>query len=205
MVVTGEGKVTAIPDVAKISAGVADSGKNLASVEDSVNKKAKILTDALKKAGINENDIKTSSYNINPQSDYQANPPVITGYQVTTNYEVTIRNINNVNQVLSVITGSGANLIGGVSFDLSDDYQTKMMNEARNKAVEAAKTKAQGLAKASGVTLGKVINVAETPTTPNIRPLMATEKTDTGTSTLPSIQPGQAELSVSVSLSYEIR
>lgn len=206
MVVTGEGKVTAIPDIAKISVGIEDSGSSLTQVQDSVNKKSQILVAALKKLGIEEGDIKTTSYNISPQSNYRANPPTITGYQVSINYEVTVRKIDQINTVLTTVTGAGANLVGGVNFDLSDDAKNKAMDTARQDAVRQAKESAQSLAKASGITLGKIINVSESQN-PDIRPFLTADKAIGlgGAPAAPDIQPGTTEINVTISLSYEIR
>ena len=207
MTVTGEGKSTAVPDIAKISAGIQDSGPVLTQVQNSVNKKSQSLVSALKKLGIEEKDIKTSSYNIYPQSDYQANPPKITGYQVSISYEVTVRNIDKVNGVLTSVTQSGANLVGGVSFDLSDDAKNKALTEARKDAVTKAKDNAESLAKTAGITLGKIINVTESQGS-SPRPVMMTDKAvgiGGGSPATPDIQPGTTEINLMVSLSYEIR
>lgn len=207
MVVTGEGKATAIPDIAKVSAGIQDSGTSLTQVQNSVNKKSQTLVDSLKKLGIEEKDIKTSSYNIAPQQDYQADPPRITGYQVSVNYQVTVRDIDKVNDVLTTVTAAGANLIGGVSFDLSDGAKLKAMDVARQDAVAQAKENAKSLAKASGVTLGKIINVSET-TNGQPRPLalpVSAGGIAEKSAIQPDIQPGEAEIDLTVTLSYEVR
>jgi hypothetical protein len=208
MVVTGEGKSTAIPDIAKVSAGIQDSGTTLVQVQNSANKKSQSLVAALKKSGIEEKDIKTTSYNISPESDYQANPPRITGYQVSINYEVTVRNIEKINDVLTTVTGGGANLVGGVSFDLSDDAKLKAMDAARQDAVKEAKENAKSLAKASGISLGRIINVSESfGSAP--RPLYMTADKAVGLGggvpETPNIQPGTTEINITISLSYELR
>lgn len=207
MVVTGEGKSTAIPDIAKVSTGIQDSGSSLTQVQNSVNKKSQALVDSLKKLGIEEKDIKTSSYNVSPQQDYQANPPRITGYQVLVNYQVTVRNIDKVNDILTTVTASGANLVGGVSFDLSDDARLKAMDAARQDAVTQAKENAKSLAKASGVTLGKIINVSESingQPRPLAIPVSAGGVAEKS-AIQPDIQPGETEIDLTVTLSYEVR
>ena len=198
MVVSGEGKATAIPDVAKISAGIQDSGTSLIAVQNSVDKKSQNLVSALKNLGINDRDIKTTSYNIYPQQNYQTNPPTITGYQVSVNYEVTVRKIDQVNSILTTVTEAGANLVGGVTFDLSNTAKQKALDSARNDAVKIAKENAESLARASGVTLGKIINISENQNSAP-RPILMTEKST------PNTQPGEAEVSLTVSLSYEVR
>lgn len=207
MIVTGEGKTTAVPDIAKVSAGIQDSGTTLLSVQDSANKKSQSLVAALKKLGVDDKDIKTISYNISPQSDYQANPPRITGYQISISYEVTVRDIDKVNDVLTTVTGAGANLVGGVGFDLSDEAKNKAMDAARKDAVAQAKKNAESLAKASGITLGRIINVTENQVG-GPQPILMNEKAvglGGATPSTPDIQPGTTEIDLTVSLSYEVR
>lgn len=206
MIVSGDGKATAIPDIARVDAGIQSSGGSLSQVQSEVDKKSQTLVSALKNLGIDDKDIKTAAYNIYPQQDYQANPPTITGYQISVNYEVTIRKIDTINNVMTTLTSNGANLIGSVNFDLSDKAKLKATNNARIDAVAQAKTNAQSLADAAGVALGKVINVTENDGS-NIRPvpLMATGGGIEKSTTQPNIQPGTTEIDVTVVLSYEIR
>ncbi len=209
--VSGEGKVSVTPDIAKVTLGIQDSGSSLKSVQNSVNTKSKALTDALKKLGISEQDIKTTSYNVYPQYDFTQPSQKITGYQVSTNYEVAVKDFDKINDVIVNSTAAGANMVGNVNFDLNDSTKTAKMNEARSMAVADAKTKADGLAKAAGITLGKIINVSENQAQ-NIRPIaFAADKSAVGLggapapAVQPDIQPGQTEIDVTVSLSYQVR
>lgn len=208
MVVQGTGKVTVAPDIAKVNLGIQESGNSLKTVQDSVNKKSQSLVSQLKKLGIADRDIKTTSYSVYPNYDFSANPQRINGYSVSINYEVTVRNFDKVNDVLATATSFGANIVGGVSFDLSDDLKNQKTQEARNDAVKEAKQKAEGLAKAAGVTLGKIINVSEEEIGAP-RPIPLLEKAGGGGVPVPivqpNIQPGETEIDITVSLSYEVR
>ena len=208
MVISGDGKAVEIPDVAKVNAGIQISGPSLTQVQNDANKKSQTLVEALKKVGIEDKDIQTTSYNIYPQQNYNAIPPVITGYQVSTNYEITVRSIDKINSVMTIVTSAGANLVGGISFDLSDSAKTKAIDTARADAVSKAKQSAESLAKAAGVTLGPVINISETQS--GGRPILFAAPTANGSTlqksdTQPNIQPGSTEVDVTVSLSYELR
>jgi uncharacterized protein YggE len=207
-IVSGEGKVFVTPDIAKVTLGIEDSGASLKTVQNAVNTKSKSLTDALKKLGIGESDIKTTSYNVYPQYDYATPTQKITGYQVSTDYEVTVKDFDKVNDVVVAGTAAGANMVGNVSFDLNEGTKTEKMNEARALAVKDAKGRAEGLAKAAGITLGKIINVSENQNNNIIRPMALPVSGGGGPDksvTQPDIQPGQTELDVTISLSYEVR
>lgn len=206
LVVSGEGKVSVVPDIAKVNFGIQELGPSLKTLQSSVNAKSKTLTDQFKKLGIGDKDIKTTSYNVFPQYDYNAGTPRITGYQVSVNYEVTIRNFDVVNDILVAGTQNGANIVGGINFEINDDTKKQKLQEAREKAVSQAKEKAEGLAKAAGISLGKIINVSENQAVPLPRQLAVPVSGGGETKVIePSVQPGETELSVSVSLSYEVR
>lgn len=206
-IVSGEGKVSVTPDIAKIGFGILESGNSLKSVQNSVNNKSKSLVDALKKLGIAESDIKTTSYNVYPQYDYSSSTQRITGYQVSVSYEVTIKDFDKVNDAIVIATGAGANMAGGVNFEVNETTKKKKLEEARTLAVKEAKDKAEGLAKAAGITLGKIINVSENQNG-NIRqltiPVAGGGEADKSL-TEPDIQPGETEINVTISLSFEIR
>lgn len=208
-VVTGEGKVFVTPDIAKITVGIQENGSSLKSVQDNVNKKSKALTDAVEKLGVDKKDIKTVSYNLYPQYDYLTSTTNrITGYQVSTNYEITVRDFDKVNDILVAATASGANTIGNVGFDINEETKKEKLQEARELAVSEAKSKAEGLSKAAGITLGKVINVSENQAIPEIRPMYAAGAVGTVTqkSEAPAnVTPGETEINVTVNLAYEVR
>lgn len=209
MVVSAEGKVAVAPDIAKISVGIEESGTSLRTVQEAVNKKSKALVDQIKKLGVDEKDIKTTSYNVYPQNDYSANPPKITGYRVSTDYQINVKDFDKINDLMVVATNSGANVVGGVSFEISDVLKEEKLNEARAEASKKAKAKAQGLAKAANITLGKIINISESEGVDYPRPyLMDKAIPNAGGGapvTAPDIQPGQTDLTITVSLSFEIR
>jgi len=206
-VVTGEGKVFVTPDIAKITVGIQESGNSLKTVQDSVNKKSVALTDAVKNLGVKKEDIKTTSYNLYPEYDYQNSFNRLTGYRVSTTYEITIRDFDKINDLIVIATGIGANMEGGISFEINEVTEKEKLQEARKLAAVDAKEKAQGLASAAGITLGKIINISENRGLNEIRPLPAMG----GAVTLdkmaiePSIQAGQTEINVIVTLSFEVR
>ena len=206
MVVEGTGKAVATPDIAKVSFGIEESGNRLSEVQKLSSEKSKSLVDSLKGEGIGEKDIKTTAYNIYPDYDYSEGAiPRIIGYRVSINYEVTIKDIEKVNDVLVLATQNGANIVGGVTFELSDDEKDKLLEEARKEAADEARKKAESLAKAAGVSLGKVLSISEYSGGGYPIPLL--EKAIGGNTSVPApeITPGETEISITVSISYEIR
>ncbi len=201
--VTGEGKATAAPDIAVAGVGVQAQGPTVKQAQQELNRAINKVTEAIKKVGVEAKDIQTSAYNLNPTYDYREGRGRITGYQASSNLTVKVREIEKANQVIDAATTSGANQVGGVSFDIDD--KTKVENEARQKAVIEAKKKAEEAAKIAGFRLGRVINYSENFGS-GPRPIPMLAKTDMVVSGAPTqIEPGTNEITVSVTLSYEIR
>lgn len=200
--VSGEGKSTVQPDMAVASLGVQSRAPSAKNAQGELNKAINAVSDAIKKVGIDAKDIQTSNYSVYPIQDFRDNQQVVIGYQATSNLTIKIRDMDRANAVIDAATAAGANQIGGISFDVSD--KTKVENEAREKAVAEAKKKAGDAARIAGFRLGKIVNYSEGFNgSPRPMPLMARgEAKEAGTST--QIEPGSSEITVTVTLSYEI-
>lgn len=207
MMVTGVGKVTVVPDIAKITAGVEKSGTNLKQVQNEVNSISKTITDELKKLKIDDKNIKTISYNIYPEYDYNSPTRGVTSYRISTSYEIKITDFEKVNDALVLVTNAGANIIGGINLEVNEETKKQKLQEAREIAAKEAKEKASSLAKASGITLGKIVNVSENGGVDYPRPLYLEKALDVGSEPAvdANIQPGETEFEVTLTLFYELR
>lgn len=200
--VTGEGKVTASPDIALVTVGIVANGQTVKQAQDQVNSTINKVSDAVKKLGVDSKDIKTTNYSINPTYDY-SNGQKITGYSANTNLLIKVKQLEKTNSVIDIATANGANQVGGISFDIND--RTKLENEARQKAVDEAKKKAGDASRIAGFKLGRIINYSENPQGIGPVPLraMAADKAIGGAPT--QVEPGLSDIVVSVTLSYEIQ
>jgi len=202
--VTGEGMVQLSPDIAVVNAGVTAQALTVKAAQDELNRKINAVSSAVKKLGVDAKDIKTSNYNISPEYDYESPTRRITGYHANSNLTIKVRKLDSANDVIDAATANGANQISGISFDVDDKDAAE--NKARELAVKDAKTKAQQAAKTAGFTLGRIINYSEgRGSTP--RPVyMDKALTANMAEEAPTqLEPGTTELTVSVSLSYELR
>lgn len=200
--VSGEGKVSMIPDIAVVDIGVAAEGSTVSQVQQQLNQNMNAISNSIKRIGVDSKDIKTSNNNISPTYDYQSSPARIKGYQANSNLTIKVRKIDSANAVIDAATANGANRIDGISFDVDD--KTKATNLAREEAVKDAKSKAQAAAKAAGFRLGKIINYSEGGGA-GPRPIMLEKSAMLADSGAPTqVEPGSSELIVNVTLSYEI-
>lgn len=202
--VTGQGKVSIKPDIASITAGIISNGTTVKDVQENINSTINKISEAVKSLGVEAKDIKTGNYNIQPVYDYKSGTQKITGYSANTNLVIKVRDLNKANQVIDTATQNGANQISGVTFEVED--RAKAENEARAKAVNEAKKQANEASKIAGFSLGKIINYSES-TNNNPHPI-AFNKALTGgaaDSAQTSLEPGESEIVINVSLSFEIQ
>ena len=200
--VQGQGSAAAAPDKAVITLGVTQTGTLVLDAQNKANQASEKIIDSLKNLGIEEKDIKTTNYSVNPNYDYSGGTQRITGYLVTQNFEVKVP-IDKANQVVDAATSNGANLVGSVTFTLDEAKEELLKNQAREVAVRNAKASAQGLAKASGIKLGKIINVRETFGGGEPIPIIREAVGATSDQEKTNITPGENNVEVTVTLTYE--
>lgn len=198
--VSGEGKATGIPDTAELSVGVTKTASTVASAKDQVNTAANKIIQDLKRLGVPEKNIKTTNYSINPNYDYSRGGQNITGYTVTQTLAVDITPIDIANKAIDTATADGANLVGGINFTFNDKTKKDMEDKARTEAVKMAKEKADSLAKASGIRLGKIVDVQESNGF-EPRPIMMQSLEAKSADT--QLQPGENSITINITLSYE--
>lgn len=202
---SGEGKVVAKPDIAKINLSIVTDAPTSKAAQDDNSKKSKAVTDYLKKQNIEEKDIKTTGYNIYPQYKYSqfGGNPQITGYQVNQSMEVKIRDLDKVSNILDGVVSAGANQVNGLSFEI--DNQDALKAEARAKAIADAKKKANELQSQVGISLGKIVNFSENTGGYPIYFKSGAMETDGRGGGGPSVPTGENEITVNISITYQIK
>jgi uncharacterized protein YggE len=199
--VTGEAQVSVAPDLAQVDGGVTTEAKTAREASDANNKAMAAILPALKAAGIAEADIQTSRLSLFPQSSQSRpnGPMQITGYRASNRVTIRIRDVTKVAATIDALVGAGANDIGGVNFMVSQE--SKHLDDARVKALEDARRKAEIYAKAANVRLGAPVSISEEGSGGPV-PVRPQFKANVGAPV--SIAPGEETLRVSVSVSYEI-
>ena len=159
--VTASGTVTAEPDIALISTGVASEARTAREALDANSAAMRRLIGGLKAAGIEPRDIQTTSLNVEPVYEQRRDnrSPAITGYRVHNQVRITARDIDKLGEVLDQAVTLGANQIGGIQFEVSKAETLK--DEARRTAIANARRRAELFAAAAGVKLGRVLRIEE--------------------------------------------
>jgi uncharacterized protein YggE len=159
--VLGHGSVAVKPDTATLSIGVSVTDPDLAQAQQEATRLMTKVIAAVKANGVKDDDIQTAYYNVYAITRYDenGNPSGIVSYQVSNQVQVTVRDLGKVESVLEDAVTAGANTIYGVSFGIADPSAAK--SQARAEAVADAKQRAEELAAAAGLTLGRVVSMSE--------------------------------------------
>lgn len=212
--VSAQGKITAIPDVAQFTFSViTQGGKDIISLQKENTEKANKAVAFLKAQNVDTKDIKTVSYNLEPRYQYfdcnrLANegkicpPPEIVGYAVTQTVSVKIRDFGKIGGVLSGVVENGANSVSQLSFAIDD--QSSVEGKARDEAIGKAREKAETIAKAGGFKIGRLLSIEE-GFSPTPFYAFAGEETKGVMPSVPTIEPGSQEVTVNITLRYEIQ
>jgi len=202
--VTGEGKVTVIPDVAVLSLGVEAQAKTVTEAQQQAEDAMVAIEEELDKHGIAEEDVKTQRFSIYPVRRWEKDREILVGYRVTNMVTVKIRQVDDTGTIIDAVAEAGGdytriNSIGFTVDDPSDYYE-----EAREKAMAGAEAKAQQIADLAGVDLGKPTYINESsgyipaPYDYYLR--------EAGVPTEPTtpISPGETEIQLNVQVVYSI-
>jgi uncharacterized protein YggE len=198
--VVGEGKVDGTPDTLTISLSIAATAPDAIGASNQTSSRANAVTDALTGQGIDRKDISTTTVTLQPQYGGSDNTTVV-GYQSSNSINVKVRKIESGPQVLGAITTAGgdATRINSVTYSIEDDSQ--LVKDARGRAFDDAKNRAQQYAQLSGLDLGKVLSISETggaaPPTPSpVRFDVAAEAAP--------LSPGQQTVGFAVTVVWEL-
>ncbi len=215
--VTGEGISLNKPDFATINFSIVEEAKTASEATKKVSEKMNKVIEFLKEQKIEESDLKTMNVSVYPRYEYQTRemidypyPPedkerVLAAYEASQSLEVKIRDLDNAGTIIEGAVNAGANQMGGLIFDIEDQKISK--DDARNKAIEDAKAKAEKLASQLGVKLTKIVSYNENDQMPYLLKesrMMDSAPLGMGESDM-EIEPGEQEIKVIVNIGYEIQ
>lgn len=200
LTVQGTGKVTVVPDVARVYLGVTLTKP---TVKEARNAAAAAMTNvigAIKGLGIADKDIQTTGLNLSARYADGSSTKIV-GYIISEQVQVTVRDLDKAGDVVDTATAKGATDVNGISFELADP--AKSLDDARAAAIAAAQTSAQAMAAAAHVTLGTVVSVADGSAPTPIYYGAASGAVPMADVKTP-VQPGTQEISAAVTVVFEI-
>lgn len=206
IVVTGEGEASVAPDMALLSLSVMREAASAREALDANNAAMTAVTEAIKLFGIADRDLQTAGLQIMPRYDYTNKPDgtqeaKLVAYQVTNTLSVRVRDLVKTGEILDKAVSLGVNQGGNITF--ANDDPSAIITEARKKAVAEATAKANTLADAAGVKLGRVVEITDQSYAAQPMPIEA-KAFDRVAAAVP-IQAGENSYRVQVNMTFELK
>jgi uncharacterized protein len=198
--VVGSGQVQGVPDTLTADVGIEFTAPDVTVAMNQTNDRQQAVINALTGAGVDRKDISTTEVSLQPR--YDSSGGTITGYRADNSIRVKIHPADSASHVLAVIVGAGgdATRINSVSYSIADDSQ--LVKDARTRAFQDAKNRAEQYAQLSGLKLDKVISISEASggaaTAPPAPPR-------SGMQAAVPLEPGQQTVSFSVTVVWQLR
>jgi uncharacterized protein YggE len=167
--VSGQGSITLEPDLAVLSLGVEATGATVAEARNGAAAAMDAVVRALKARGVADKDLQTTSFNIYPQYDYievvedgiRRGKQVLRGYTVSNSASVKIRDLGNIGPIIDDAAEAGGDAVRNNGIGFTVENPKPFEAQLREAATKDALAKAQQYASLAGVSLGKLVYIAE--------------------------------------------
>jgi len=156
--VTGTAEIKVPPDEVQLTLGIDSHDKDLVVAKASNDQRIKKLMALAHTAGIEAKNIQTSALTMGPEYSEEKIPKLL-GYQVAQTVTVTLTDLSKYEDLMTSFLKVGVNRVDGIVFVVADPK--KYREDARLRAVRAAREKANTMAVELGQSLGKPWEVTE--------------------------------------------
>jgi uncharacterized protein YggE len=156
--VTGTAEIKVAPDEVTLLLGIDSHDKDLLVAKAENDKRGKKLLNLVHSAGVDPKNIQTSALTMGPEYTEEKIPKFL-GYRVSQVVTVTLRDLSRYEDLMTSILKVGVNRVDGITFLVADPQ--KYREEARLKAVQAARDKATTMARQLGLAIGKPWEITE--------------------------------------------
>ncbi len=206
IVVSGTGVASAEPDLARINLGVQVLSPSVGEALNTANTSLESILSVLANYNVDESDTQTRYFNINTQYDYSGEgAPTVTGYQITNELSVNVRDIESLGDLITDIVDSGGNpvRVNGISFAIEDT--TALEDQALAEAIADAKARAERMAELTGVTLGDLVTVSQAGGASPVAQPVAFAAESLARSAPTPIRTGDLEITINIQALYTIQ
>jgi len=202
LVVTAQGRADVRPDIATISVGVRTEGATAAAALAQNNTLLAAVLDRLRASGIAERDLQTSGLALGPLFEYNnttgTRKPA--GYEANNGLTVRVRDLAKLGTILDLVVADGANTFNGLTFGLAEP--TPAEDAALASAVREARRKADLIATAAGLSVGRIVDITEAGYSPPTPRMLA--RSDVVMEAAVPIAEGEVSYAASVTITYEL-
>ena len=204
IVVSGTGHVAVQPDVADLRLGVTVTKPTVVAARAEAAVTLEAILRAVDGAGISRADVRTATLSVQPRYDYRdGRAPVLTGYEIANIVEISVRDLSVLGGVIDATLAAGATSMDGLTFRLADPVPSE--RDARRRAMAEARSRADVLAEAAGLTIVGVSDILEGQPLRPPGPLAKAERMALAADAPTPVEAGTLEVTVTVSVTYRAR
>jgi hypothetical protein len=200
--VTGAATVKGTPDTVSFDIGMQNSAASASAALKFNNARVKALEKTLMKHGVTKQNMQTSGLNISEETN---NNGQVTGFTVEDDLTVTMHDLAKAGGAIgaaATAAGNGVEL-NSISFSISND--SKLLAQARARAMRNAHTEASDIAVAGGTSLSGIATVVDQENQSTPPPLTyATGFAAAEKSVAVPVQAGSESISVQLSVVYTL-
>ena len=197
--VNATGQVEAAPDLAALELGVETQAPNAQSALAQNAERLNRVLAALRRAGVAKDDLQTSQVSLWPQRE--SDGTTVTGYQATNTVSVEL-GVEKAGAAIDAAVGAGANVVSGPA--LAVEERDALYRQALAKAVEAGRAKAEAVAKAARVSVGRMTAVVESAGYEQQPPFAYEAAPRDAMASATQIEPGTQEIEATVTVTFAV-
>jgi uncharacterized protein YggE len=200
--VTGTAEINVAPDEAILRLGVDTSNKDLAYAKSQHDTRAKKVIALAHDAGVEAKYIQTSELTMGPEYTQDRDRQLV-GYFVSQTIAITLKDLSKYEALMTSLLEAGVNRVDGIDFRVAETRKYK--DEARAKAIRAAREKAVAMAAELGQTIGKPWSISEDSESGFLNGMANAAGGGGGMppeSEGPTLAPGQVTIRASISVSF---
>ena len=211
--VSGTGRVPVAPDIAILRLGIETQEVSVSEAQAKASEAMDKVMAALTESGVAEKDMQTQNFRIRQRTrwDDEQQQEVVVGYRVTNDVVAKIRDMEKIGDIIDAVVAAGGDFtrINDLGFSVEDP--SAYYDEAREKAMDDAKGKAEKTAGLAGLQLGEPTYTSESAITPFLGgmgyEMMAAPMPAPALAPVmapPPISPGEVEIIVNMQIAYSI-
>ena len=206
--VTGEGKISVVPDLGILSLGVEAQAATVAEAQNQATAAMEAVVWELDNRGLGKKDIKTQHFSIYPVRRWvpEREEEVLVGYRVNNTITAKVRKVEDTAAIIDAVTRAGGDYIRINSINFTVDDPAAYHKEVRKKAIADAEAKAKQLADLAGVKLGEPTYINESGGfIPVPREVVVRAPVPGAAPGVAPISPGETEIRLTVQVAYSIK
>jgi len=204
--VTGQGEVTAQPDMARVTLGVEARRPGLPEARTAVTAAVDRLLALTRELGIDPKYVNATALQVQPDYSWnqQTQKQVLQGYLVSRQVQVELRDLEKLGTLMERAVSAGANQVGGATLDST--RRKELERQAMALAVQDARLNAETLARAAGTGLGAVrtLNASSSPPQMPMYRMVAADMPEAAPPAESTYQAGEMTFTALVSAEYEL-